>query len=213
MVRLDNPYAFNRPRPIHFSTIIILFVIAYLFKKFTIFIFAYQFTIPIMLVLLIGYIFDRSILSKNMFASGEFPAPGRIYFFIVPILLSALFVSVTKFFNLTPHYYLLFSAQESMNRGELFVLLIVIAIPATEIVFRGHFQFLYSHLFGKKAALVASIITYVLFLFLFTNNVLVMSYATAMGILFSYISYRESSILPSIIAHEIIVLVLFIFRF
>lgn len=213
MVRLDNPYSFNRPRPLHYLTVAALFLIAYMIKKYASFPFAYQFALPIMLIFLLAYIFDRTVLSKKMIIGGEFPELGRIYFFIIPLILTILFMLAEKIFRLPPAYYLHFSSNDSLHRGELFALMVIVAIPAAEIVFRGYFQFLLSHLFGKKAGFAASVITYVLFFLLLTNNSLVICYTALMGMLFSYISYRESSILPSIIAHEIILLAMFVFKF
>ncbi len=213
MVRLDNPYSFNHPQPFQYLMIPALFLIAYIIKKYASFPFVYQFALPIMLILLLSYIFDRTVLSKKMLIGGEFPELGHIYFFIVPVVLSAILISIPRVFHIPPHYFMHFSSQGIMHRGELFVLMALVAIPATEIIFRGFFQFLYSHLFGKKAGLAASVITYILFFLLLTNNVFVISYAAAMSVLFSYISFREGSILPSIIAHEIILLAMFIFKF
>ncbi len=213
MVRLDNPYSFNRPRMFQYLAIAALFLVAYIIKKYASFHFVYQFVLPIMLILLLSYIFDRTMLSKKMFIGGEFPELGHIYFFSVPAVLSAFLISVPRLLHIPPHYFMHFSSQGNMQGGELFVLMVVVAVPAAEIVFRGYFQFLYSHLFGKKAGLAASVITYILFFLLLTNNVFVISYAAVMGVLFSYISFREGSILPSVIAHEIILLAMFIFKF
>lgn len=213
MVKLENPYAFNRPRPSHYFTVVALFIFGYLIKKFSTFLFAYQFSLPVLLVLLMGYIMDRSILSKRMLVGGEFPDLGRIYYFLSPLLLSAGFIAITRLLHIPPHYFLHFSAQATVPRWELAVLLMLIAVPASEVVFRGYFQYLYAHLFGKKAALVASTITYVMFFLLLTKNIYVLGYAAVMGTLFSYISLRESSILPTIIAHEICIIALLVCKF
>lgn len=213
MVRLDNPYSFNRPRPFQYFLIAGLFIIAYIIKKTTSFYFIYQFSLPIMLVLLMGYISDKSILSKKMLIGGEFPELGHIYFIIAPTIISALFVFITRLFNIEPHYFFQFSSQGVMHQGELFVLMALVFVPAAEIIFRGYFQFIYSHLFGKKAGIAASVITYLLFFLLLTNNVFVICYAAVMGVLLSYIAFRENSVLPAIIGHEIIILAMILFKF
>jgi membrane protease YdiL (CAAX protease family) len=213
MVNLENPYAFNRPRPSHYATIAILFIAAYLVRRIHSFAFIYEFTLPILMVLLIAYVLDRTVLSKKTLIGGEFPELGRIYFFVFPILMAAAFSVMPRIFKTAPMYYAHFSSAGSAHRGELFVLMLLIYVPATEIIFRSYFQHLYSHLFGKHAGPVISAITYPLYFLLFTKNAFVIGYAAAMGALFSYISYRESSILPCIIAHTIIVIALFVFRF
>lgn len=213
MVRLDNPYSFYRPRAAHYFLMLVIFLLASVLKKFSPFSFVYQFTIPIALTLFMAYFFDTNILSKKSILGGEFAELGRIYFYIAPIIFAISFKALKTIFSLQPHYFLHFSANGRIPLLELVILLMVITIPVTEILFRGFFQLLCTHLFGKKLGIIINVVLYVLFFLALTNNVMVIFYSALMGSLFSYIAHRESSILPSIIAHEIMALFLFILKF
>ncbi|MCX7678170.1 MAG: CPBP family intramembrane metalloprotease [Spirochaetes bacterium] len=213
MVRLDNPYSFHRPQPVQYLFAIGLFLIAFIIKKYTTLPFLYQFTIPIMVTLLLAYISDNTVLSKKMILGGEFAELGRIYFFIVPAIAALALVLFKKISNVRPHFYLQLTSNGETPLVEFVPLVMFFSIPSAEIVFRGFFQYLWSHLFGKKAGCIITACSYSILFVVLSTNIFVIVYATIMGAILTYIAYRESSVLPSILAHEIFIIVSIIFKF
>jgi len=211
MVNLGNPY--DRARPSSLLAIPILYGAAYLVSRYTGFLFAYQYTLSILLTILMSYYFDRGMISRQRIVGGEFPHLGRISIFAYPALLAAALTTVPRLLSRQPVYYLHFSSMDTIPRTELFVLTAVVAVPATELLFRGFIQRVLMDIFGKIPGMILSVIVYGGFFLLLSGNMYLAVIALTTGTLFTYIYYIERSVIAPIISHEIIVLAMFIFRF
>ncbi len=211
MVDLGNPY--DRARPSSLLTVPVLFGAAYLVSRYTGFLFIYQYTLSILMTILLSYFTDREMISRRRIFGGEFSDIRNISIFLYPALLAAALTAVRHLFPRTPVLYRYFTSGGAVLRGELFVLMMVVAVPAAELLFRGVFQRIFMDLFGKVSGSIASAAAYGIFFFLLSGNALLASIAAAIGALLSYIYYRERTVIATIIGHEIIVLAMFIFRF
>ncbi len=186
---------------------------AYAVSRYTGFLFAYQYTISIAAAFLTAYYFDREILSRwRITGKNEFFVTG-ISTFILPILLSIALVLVSGKLFREPFMYLHFSSMGNMNRSELLVLMLIVAIPLTEILFRGHIQFVLMNIVGKVAGSAITVIIYAGFFYVLTMNLQVFSTAAVIGALLSFLYYRRQSVTETIAAHLIITLAMFIFHF
>ena len=213
MVKLENPYAHLRPQAKTLLSVPALFVLGYLASRQTGFLFAYQYTITVLATILVSYYFDREIISGRRIFGKDFVDFSRISLFVYPVLLSAALVLVAKFLVRAPVYHLHFTSMGALSTAELFVLMIVVTVPATEILFRGYMQHVMMHIFGGITGSVISGIVYAGFFIVLSKNYWLLLIAAAMSGLFSYLYYRHKSVAATVIAHEILVMTMFIFHF
>ncbi|MBP7582932.1 MAG: CPBP family intramembrane metalloprotease [Spirochaetes bacterium] len=213
MVQMDNQYAFLRPHARTLLIVPLLYLLGYFMARHSGFVFSYQYTIAVVASILASFMFDREIISSNRLLGKNFPDFNRISLFIYPVLLAAALILVSKYAARAPVYYLHFSSMDGMPRSELFVLMIVVAVPATEILFRGYLQHVMMHIFGSVSGSVLAGLTYAGFFLVLTRNIWLLLTAAAIAGLLSFLYYRHQSVVSTIIAHVILVLALFIFRF
>ncbi len=212
-MKLENPYAFTRPSFKMLLSVPVLYGSAWAVSRYTGFLFAYQYAISIAAAFLAAYYLDREIISRwRITGKNEFFIAG-ISTFLLPVVLSiALILLSGKLFR-EPLLYLHFSSMGHVNRSELLVLMLVVAIPLTEILFRGHIQFALMNIMGKAAGSVITVIIYAGFFFVLSNNLQVLVTAASIGALLSFLYYRRQSVTETIAAHLIITLAMFIFHF
>jgi membrane protease YdiL (CAAX protease family) len=213
MVQLENPYAHTRPQTRTLLSIPVLFLLGYLVSRHAGFLFAYQYTITVLATILVSYCFDREIISGRRLFGKDFVDLSRISLFVYPILLAVALVLFSKYLVRTPVYHLHFSSMGAQGKAELFMLMIIVAVPATEILFRGYLQYVMMHIFGGITGSIIAGLVYAGFFVVLSKNIWLLLIAAAMSGLLSYLYYRHKSVSATVIAHEILALALFIFHF
>ena len=210
MVKLENPYQYQISTLKLVIHVFILFILGYLCFTLHIFSFLYQYSIAMMILILIAFLFDRELVSSDRILKVDFMALRWI-----PLIVSAAAV----FFIL---YFIIKTLAEITLIGDLFrrgsdisnteyVLFMILVLPTVEeTFFRGYLQYNLMHRIGIKAAYIVASLIYTTF-FLFTKNIWIIFIFLILGFYMGYIFLRNKSTLVNITIHSLFMLLLFIY--
>ncbi len=209
---VSNTYAFNRPRARTMLVVPALYLLGYLSARYSGFLYVYQYSICVLIGILIGFFFDKDIISRNrLYGSRPMPVE-RISVFVSPFVIAAVLYIGIVFIWKTSLFYPTFSSHAQVSSLELFPLVLLVVAPITEILFRGFIQFSLAHMMNAKAALIITSLVHAGFFYYSGHFVLIVVYLP-IAMYLSYLYYKHESVLLTIVNHMIILFFMFIFRF
>jgi membrane protease YdiL (CAAX protease family) len=212
MVNLQNPYSIQKPPLKLFISVPFLYLAGYLLSKYTNIYFIYQFSISVLLSVVIAIFFDKDILSSDRFFSDKFLQLDMIFVLLTPVAAAGGLYLVSRHLAGYPLLHTVFSSGSKIPNPELFVMMTAVFVPVTEIFFRGFLQFNLMRLTGDIAGSVIAALIFGVF-FMFAGVHWLTPVCIGLGLYSSFIYCKYRSVITNIIINVIIIILMFAIRF
>lgn len=163
-----------------------------------------------MILILIAFLFDRDLLSRDRILKVDFIALRWIPLIASAVaVFSILYIIIKTLENITLIEDL-FRSGGNISDTEYVIFIILVLPIVEEIFFRGYLQFKLMHRLGTKAAYIVASIIYAIF-FIFTKNIWILVIFLILGFYMGYIFLKNKSTLVNIAIHSLFMLLLFIY--
>ncbi|MCX8123833.1 MAG: CPBP family intramembrane metalloprotease [Spirochaetes bacterium] len=210
MVKLDNPYAQYRPSWKVFIPMLLLYPLLKWVLHYSFFSLLYQYSIALLLLIIISQYLDERLLTKDRIFSFDFPFEKKIFYLIVMVITLIPIRNIAVHFTQVPQ--LLNFYQGNVTSLESLLVLIAIISPCEELFFRGFVQYNLSFFLGKYGGIVASALLYSI-IGIAAHSLYLALLLFTIGTIIGFIYSRVQSLVQATLLHVITIIFMYIFPF
>lgn len=210
MVKLDNPYARYRPSWKIFIPMLLLYPLLKWVIHYSYFSFLYQYSIALLILIIIAQYVDESLFTKDRIFSFDFPFEKKLFYLFVMIVVLIPIRNIAVQFTATPQ--LLNFYQGNIKSLESMLIMVAIIAPCEELFFRGFAQYNLSFFFGKFGGIVIAALLYSITGIAAHSLYLAVLYFI-IGIVIGLIYSRVKSLVQATLLHIITIIFMYLFPF
>ena len=210
MVKLDNPYARYRPSWKIFIPMLLLYPLLKWVIHYSYFSFLYQYSIALLILIIIAQYVDESLFTKDRIFSFDFPFEKKLFYLFVMIVVLIPIRNIAVQFTTTPQ--LLNFYQGNIKSLESMLIMVAIIAPCEELFFRGFAQYNLSFLFGKYGGIVIAALLYSI-IGITAHSLYLAVLFFIIGIVIGLIYSRVKSLIQATLLHIITIIFMYLFPF
>ena len=210
MVKLDNPYAKQRPSWKVFVPMLLVYPILKWVIHYSYFSFLYQYSIALLILIIIAQYLDERLFTKDRIFSFDFPFERKIFYLFVMIIVLIPIRNIAVQFTPTPQ--LLNFYQGKIKTLESVLIMVAIIAPCEELFFRGFAQYNLSFFFGKYGGVVIAALLYSI-TGIAAHSLYLAVLFFIIGIVIGLIYSRVQSLVQATLLHIITIIFMYLFPF
>lgn len=210
MVKLDNPYAKHRPSWKVCIPMLLLYPLLKWVIHYSYFSFLYQYSIALLILIIIAQYLDERLFTKDRIFSFDFPFERKIFYLFVMIIVLIPIRNIAVQFTPTPQ--LLNFYQGNIKTLESVLIMVAIIAPCEELFFRGFAQYNLSFFFGKYGGVVIAALLYSI-TGIAAHSLYLAVLFFIIGIVIGLIYSRVQSLVQATLLHIITIIFMYLFPF
>ncbi len=210
MVKLDNPYAFYRPSWKVFIPMLLLYPLLRWVIHYTYFSFLYQYSIALLILIIIAQHVDEKLFTRDRIFSFDFPFEKKIFYLFVMIIVLIPVRNIAIQFTSTPQ--LLNFYQGNIKSLESILIMVAVIAPCEELFFRGFIQYNLSFFLGKYGGIIAAALLYSI-TGIAAHSLYLSVLFFIIGIIIGLIYSRVKSLVQAVLLHIITIIFMYLFPF
>lgn len=210
MVKLDNPYAQYRPSWKVFIPMLLLYPLLKWVIHYSYFSFLYQYSIALLILIIISQYLDEKLFTKDRIFSFDFPFEKKIFYLFVMVVVLIPLRNIAIKFTSTPQ--LLNFYQGNIKSLESILIMIAIIAPCEELFFRGFAQYNLSFFFGKFGGIIVAALLYSI-IGIASHSLYLAVLFFMIGIIIGLIYSRVQSLVQATLLHIITIIFMYLFPF
>lgn len=210
MVKLDNPYALHRPSWKVFIPMLLLYPLLKWVIHYSYFSFLYQYSIALLILIIIAQYVDERLFTKDRIFSFDFPFEKKIFYLFVMIIVLIPIRNIAVQFTAIPQ--MLNFYQSTTKSLESMLIMVAVIAPCEELFFRGFAQYNLSFFFGKYGGIVIAALLYSI-TGIAAHSLYLAVLFFIIGIVIGLIYSRVKSLVQATLLHIITIIFMYLFPF